>query len=95
MEDIRDFAIQGFNETVKTIKQSQAKFADTQEHYVSFVTFCNCGINTVLDKLPINKVRNLTRRDYAPCCGTQLFDAMGTSLLKLQKELKNKENTLF
>lgn len=40
MECIRRAAVDGFNETLAGIRKAQEKFADTQEHYVSPVTFC-------------------------------------------------------
>ena len=42
MECIRKSAVDGFNETLAGIKKAQEKFADTQEHFVSLVTFCSC-----------------------------------------------------
>ena len=42
MECIRKAAVDGFNETLAGIKKAQEKFADTQEHFVSLVTFCSC-----------------------------------------------------
>ena len=42
MENIRQAAVSGFNETLNGIKKAQEKYADTQEHYVSLLTFCDC-----------------------------------------------------
>ena len=42
MECIRQAAVEGFNETLAGIKKAQEKFADTQDHFVSLVTFCSC-----------------------------------------------------
>lgn len=39
MQRIRQAAVDGFNETLVGIKKAQEKFADTQEHFVSLVTF--------------------------------------------------------
>lgn len=39
MQRIRQAAVDGFNETLVGIKKAQDKFADTQEHFVSLVTF--------------------------------------------------------
>ena len=41
MECIRQAAVEGFNETLAAIRKAQEKFADTQDHFVSLVTFCS------------------------------------------------------
>ena len=38
---IRRAAVDGFNETLSGIKKAQENFADTQDHYVTLVTFCS------------------------------------------------------
>lgn len=52
MELIREAAIEGFNRTLAGIKKAQEKYADTQDHYVSLVTFCGCGIDDVFTEHP-------------------------------------------
>ena len=42
MESIRKAAVDGFNETLAGIKKAQEKYAESQEHYVSLLTFCDC-----------------------------------------------------
>ena len=42
MESIRKPAIDGFNETLAGIQKAQEKFVDTQDHFVSLLTFCDC-----------------------------------------------------
>ncbi|MDE7357688.1 MAG: hypothetical protein K2M74_04555, partial [Bacteroidales bacterium] len=49
MEDIRKEAIDGYNETLGTIRGAQRKYKDTQEHFVSLAVFCNCGIDMIYD----------------------------------------------
>ena len=53
MECIRQAAVSGFNETLNGIKKAQEKFADTQEHFVSLLTFCDCEKKYVFDKVPV------------------------------------------
>ena len=60
MENIRYAAIDGFNETLAGIRKAQEKFADTQEHYVSLLTFCSCEMRKVFDKTPVGQTRLLT-----------------------------------
>lgn len=89
MESISEAAISGFNETVGGIRSAQERYKDTQEHFVSLFTFCNCEKTYVFENIPIEQVKSLTNRDYRPCCSTPLFDAMGISLNKLLKQIQD------
>ena len=92
MSSIAKAAIAGFNETVGGIRSAQKQFADTQEHYVSLLPFCACSMEYVYDCVPVEKVKNLTSKDYQPCCGTPLYDAMGKGINDLYKKTKDMEN---
>ena len=91
MSTIAKAAISGFNETVGGIRAAQERYADTQEHFVSLMIFCNCEKRLVYDKVPVNEVKELTSRDYQPCCCTPLYDAMGISINGLFRDIKDKE----
>ncbi len=91
MSLIENAAIAGFNETIGGIRAAQKQFAATQEHYVSLLTFCSCTIEYVYDCVPVNKVHKLTSRDYHPCCGTPLYDAMGMGINELFKKIRTIE----
>ena len=88
MESIRKEAIDGYNETLGSIKSTQLKFMDTQEHYVSLAAFCDCGIDMIYDMTPIKDAEKLTKEKYDPCCRTPLFDAIGKAVAKLIDECK-------
>lgn len=88
MECIRQAAIDGFNETLNGIKVAQEKYAETQEHFVSLVTFCACEMKQIFDKVPVAEARPLTADDYQPCCCTPLYDAMGFTLNGMRKHVK-------
>lgn len=93
MSSIAQAAITGFNETVGGIRVAQEKFADTQEHFVSLMVFCDCEKRLIYDNVPVAKVKELTSRDYRPCCCTPLYDTMGISLTKLRKDIENIPNS--
>lgn len=88
MSSIRDAAIDGFNETLAGIQAAQEQYANTQQHYVSLVTFCSHGTEKVFDKAPVAEVCRLTREDYRPCCTTPLYDAMGFTLTDMQEYVR-------
>ena len=92
MQRIRQAAVDGFNETLVGIKKAQEKFADTQEHFVSLVTFCSCETCNVFDKVPVGKAHPLSMNDYEPCCSTPLYDAMGFTLTAMHKQIKDIED---
>lgn len=94
MENIRQAAIDGFNETLAGIQKAQEKFADTQEHFVSLLTFCDCEKKYVFDKVPVRDARKLTKDDYEPCCCTPLYDAMGFTLTTMRNHVKNIEDAV-
>ena len=70
-----------------SIKATQLKFIDTQEHYVSLAAFCDCGIDMVYDMTPIKDADKLTKEKYDPCCRTPLFDAIGKTVKTLKKKI--------
>lgn len=94
MEYIRQAAVSGFNETLNGIKKAQEEFADTQDHFVSLLTFCNCEKKYVFDKVPISEARSLTMEDYQPCCGTPLYDAMGFTLTTMRNYVRGIEDSV-
>ncbi len=92
MQTIRQAAVDGFNETLAGIKKAQEKFGDTQEHFVSLVTFCGCETRHVFDKVPVGEAHPLSMKDYEPCCTTPLYDAMGLTLTAMHKQTKDMED---
>lgn len=94
MNRIRQAAVDGFNETLAGIKKAQEKYADTQEHYVSLVTFCSCAVEYVLDKVPVAEARPLTMDDFRSCCLTPLYDAMGMTLTSMRNHVSRIEDAV-
>ena len=92
MSSIANAAIEGFNETIRGIRSAQERFKDTQEHFVSLMAFCRCEKVMIYDKVPVAEVKELTRNEYRPCCGTPLYDAMGISITALFKDIRDKED---
>lgn len=89
MEAIHKAAVEGFNETLMGIKRAQEKFVETQDHFVSLVTFCSCEIKYVFDKLPVTEVSLLRMEDFQPCCTTPLYDAMGITFTAMRHYVKS------
>lgn len=83
MNGIKREAIDGFNGTVRTIREAQERHPD-QEHRLSLVIFNSSGTRTVHDDVPVAQVRGLTPEDYRPNSGTPLFDALGNGITALR-----------
>ena len=94
MECIRQAAVEGFNETLAGIKKAQEKFADTQDHFVSLVTFCSCETKHLYDKTPVAEANPLNIEDFQPCCTTPLYDAMGMTLTGMHKQVQGMKDAL-
>ena len=92
MESIRTEAINGYNETLGSIKSTQLKFLETQNHFVSLAAFCDCGIDMIYDMTPIKDAEKLTKEKYDPCCCTPLFDAIGKTVKSLKKKIADVED---
>ena len=92
MEHIRQAAINGFNETLAGIKKAQEKYVETQDHFVSLVTFCGCETKHVFDNTPVTEANPLKREDYRPCCTTPLYDAMGMTLTATSEHVKEMDD---
>lgn len=95
MGGLEKVTIGGINETIATIKKAQEDFADTQQHYLTLLTFDTGGhgqppIRLHMAAMPISQVTDFN--DYHPRGGTPLFDAMGESLTRLHEHIKDDEN---
>lgn len=92
MESIRKAAIDGYNETLGSIKSAQLKYLDTQEHFISLAVFCACGVDMIYDCIPVKDAEKLTKAKYNPCCMTPLYDAIGKSIKTLEKKTADIED---
>lgn len=84
MSTIARQAVSGINEGLASIRNQQLKNPD-QDNYVTLVAFCGCKIKTIYDQVPIAEVRDLSEKDYRPCCMTPLYDAVGTTISRIRQ----------
>ena len=92
MWDIRKPAIMGFNEVLGGVKAAQTKYAETQEQYITLVLFDSASIDEVHWNADPSKAEHLKTKTYVPGSSTPLYDAMGRTLTKLERELKGDKN---
>lgn len=76
-------ALSGVNETLQTIREGQ-KEHQTQEHYVSLITFDTGHYNQIYLNTPAEKTVDITTGQYRPCGGTPLYDTMGRAINELR-----------
>ena len=87
MWDIQKAAIQGFNEVLGGVKAAKEKFSDTQKQYLTLVLFDSTSIDDFYWNANPTAVPILTDKTYVPGACTPLYDAMGRTLTRLEKEL--------
>ena len=93
MSIIRKQAFTGMNETLQTVRLMQKKFTD-QEQYVTLVTFDSEHTKWHYDNTPAARTHNLEWKDYNPCGGTPLYDAMGKAISKMNALISDNDNVL-
>ncbi len=90
MMSIRKYAVDAVNETIATIRARQEANAADEKSYITFLVFCGCGLQTIYDHVPVEKVKPLGPDDYRPCCTTPLYDAIGCGITRLHSLLEGK-----
>lgn len=83
MSSCRDTTISGFNEFV----QGQRSAKNAGQAYLTLVKFNSPKIVTVYDNCLVDNVPQLTRETYAPNGGTNLYDAIGTTIHRVNAVL--------
>ena len=92
MWDIQKPAIQGFNEVLGGVKADAAKYAQTQDHFISLVLFDSSAVEDVYWNADPAGAKRLTEKTYVPGACTPLYDAVGRTLTQLESELKDDTN---
>lgn len=93
MTSIYQTALDGMNETLQSIRDTFRQYPE-QKQEVTLVTFDDNHYNEIFRSTPVEKTRDLTKKDYRPCGCTPLFDAVGRAVTTLSKEVKEGEGVL-
>ncbi len=89
--------ISGCNETINTICATQAKYPETQEHFVSIFAFQSDGNRPsryIIKNVLANEVKHITKEDYMPHGCTPLYDAVGSTLTDLKATAKKYDDAI-
>ena len=92
MWEIQKPAIMGYNEVLGGVKAAATKFAETQEQFMTLALFDSFSIDEVYWNANPADAAILTEETYVPGACTPLYDAVGRTLTKLEKELKGDDN---
>lgn len=84
MSNCEKETIEGYNEQVQFLKGLQEKFPD-QEIEVSLTTF-NDKVTSVMELAAPSQLKTLDSSHYRPYGSTAMFDAIGTSVQRLENK---------
>lgn len=82
MEIIRKQALVGINETLETIRKIHKAHSELEQR-VTLITFDSTHKKLFYDNVAADDARSLSMRDYRPCGGTPLYDAIGMGIAKI------------
>lgn len=82
MSIIERQALVGINETLTTIQKMQKTHKDMEQR-VTLITFDSTHKNLFYDNVSARRANPLKSRDYNPCGGTPLYDAIGMGIAKI------------
>lgn len=86
MSDVTKQTISGCNETLNTVRAAAERYPNLKQ-FVSIYAFqggTNIPSRYLLCNEPIDKVKNITDKDYRPWGNTPLLDAVGKTLTDLK-----------
>ena len=86
-------ALVGMNETIDTVKKMQKMHKDMEQR-ISLLTFDSGHKTFKYDNVKAESVHRLGSKDYNPCGGTPLYDAIGTAISKLNAQTTERDNVL-
>lgn len=91
MTPLREAAIKGYNETLDVVRKAQQQYGLEQQNLITLTLFNNI-VTDVYNCDTVQSIPNLLARDYQPDGMTAMLDAIGFSLMRLQKKLNKLEN---
>lgn len=91
MSSIRRSTISAFNELMSHNSNLLAEYPE-QERRLSFFTFNGKGVRTDCFDTPMDESITINEETYNPSDNTLLFDAIGSSILKVKHQVNGKEH---
>lgn len=93
MSIIERQALVGINETLSTIQKMQ-KAHKNLEQRVTLITFDSTHKNLFYDNVSAHHIHALRAKNYNPCGGTPLYDAIGMGIAKINAQATEADSVL-
>jgi len=96
MFSIYDMALSSLNETIQTVRGVQKENPQINQ-FISIAVFSGegtRGVKLVRDRVPITNVKDLTKEDYRPDGCTPLYDAIGSTVTSLKKNITKEDKVM-
>lgn len=93
MCSIEHATVSGLNETIQSIKHAQEKHPE-QEHSISLMSFNSKGRKYHYDCQPVATINLFDGKDYNPDSCTPLYDAIGSAIAKLRRQVTDDDQVL-
>ena len=93
MSIIERQALVGINETLTTIQKMQKTHNDMEQR-VTLITFDSTHKKLFYDNVSARHANPLKSRDYNPCGGTPLYDAIGMGIAKINAQTTEDDSVL-
>lgn len=87
MQSCRDATISGYNEYLQMQKKDARETGIPT--YVSLYKFDGGSLISVFNRVEVNEVSELNRNTYNPSGGTNLYDAIGGVMMKINNDLQS------
>lgn len=87
MQSCRDATISGYNEYLQ-MQKKDAKETGIPT-FVSLYKFDGYSLTSVFNRVEVSEVSELNRNTYNPSGGTNLYDAIGGVMMKINTDLQN------
>lgn len=94
MCSIEKATVSGLNETIQSIKHAQESHPE-QEHFVSLLSFNSEGQKYHYDCQPACDIKLFDGKDYEPDSCTPLYDAIGSSISRLRRQVGEDDTVLM
>lgn len=94
MSSIEKATISGLNETIQSIRNAQKKHEE-QEHFISLMSFNSEDRKYHYDCTSVNDIKIFDGKDYDPSGCTPLYDAIGSGIAKLRRQVTDDDMVLM
>lgn len=96
MYSIYNKALSSLNETIQTIRGIKKENPEINQ-FLSIAVFSGegtQGVKIVRDRVPVETVEDITKKDYRPDGCTPLYDAIGTTVSSLRKNITKEDKVM-